>query len=162
MPASRDAARRVALHSRKRLAIRIPKSASSARSGDEETTAKIEIYAPRSSGDDERARGSKLTSRAHDSGNTRRRRRRSRARVCNEKETTCRNFRILCMAFRRRSMPTRAVSAPRRGRIAPSPPRKLSVPPPSKSTTAARARLLVAGSHPLFLSTVRKSPGKLH
>lgn len=60
-----------ALHSRKRLAIRNPKSASSAGSGDEETTAKMEIYAPRN-WDDERARQSGLTSCAHDSGNTRR------------------------------------------------------------------------------------------
>lgn len=56
-----------------------------------------------------RARGSELTSRAHDSGNTRRRRVvvdvLARARL--RRETTCRNFRILCMAFRRRSMPTR-------------------------------------------------------
>jgi len=79
IPVRRDAMC-IVLHSRKHFAVR--KSASSARNEDEETTAKIEIYAPRS-----RAWGNELTIRVHDSGNTRRRRvvvvvvaRRSRSR----------------------------------------------------------------------------------
>lgn len=86
---SRDATC-IALHFWKHLAIRISKSASFARNGDEETTAKIEIYVPRSRGASTRKRAN--NSRAHDSGNTRCRRvavdalaRRTRARVCDEK-----------------------------------------------------------------------------
>lgn len=84
---SLDVTRCIALHSRKHLAVRIPKSASSARNGDEETTAKIEIYAPRSRGASTRKRANKSRTwfRKYTTSSRRRRRSRARARVCDEK-----------------------------------------------------------------------------
>lgn len=151
------APRRVALHSRERRAIRIPKSASSARSGDEETTAKIEIYAPCSRDNVASTREWANKSRARFRKYTASSPTFSRTRLRTGEGTTCRNFRILCMAFRRRSMPTRRT---RRGRIAPSPPRELPSHRPRREYRGSPPSCRRIA--PTFSSVRRKSPGKLH
>jgi len=136
---ARSVWRRVTLLSWKRLAIRISKSASSARSENEETAARIEIYTRyvASGLHKSRARSQKYMASSPTFSRTRLQRERNYV-------PELQNFMYGI------SSPKYADRRIRRGRMAPSPPpRELSVSPPSKSTAARR--LLAAGLHPLFL-----------